>query len=76
VDVNGFKNFYPLKVTGDGTGTINISGNGQMQYPTTSSNSWENVNIYSEVVGTVMVSYLDGIVNLTVASGTFRVEFV
>jgi hypothetical protein len=28
-DVNRFKYFYPLKVTGDGTGTINVSGNGQ-----------------------------------------------
>jgi hypothetical protein len=72
-DVNGLNNFYANKFTGDGTGTINITGNGQMTHDAVME--IHDTNIHSEVIGTVVVDYLDGTFNLTVASGTFQMNY-
>jgi hypothetical protein len=69
-DLEVFKYSSIDEITGDGTGTFKVTGNGQaapLYYLT-----WNNVNIYSEVDGSVAFSDISGISNVTVASGTFR----
>jgi hypothetical protein len=58
------------KVTGDGTGTFNITGNASHFYGI----ELNNINIHSAAAGYINVETFSGTGNLTVASGTFDVN--
>jgi hypothetical protein len=76
-ELKGFDKLHAYKITGDGTGTINITDIPGRSPAKNDNNGIElnNINIHSEVSGTstVIVEHLSGIGNLTVASGAMQI---